>query len=164
MKINQKEFKSVLGKFTTGITIISTAINGELYGFTANSFTAVSLDPALILFCIKEDSNFLIPLYETNRFVVNILTSNQKELSTRFSNSMISHNERFHLVELKKHQNSLPRLENCIAWLECNIKKNIKAGDHRIIIGKVVDIEMGDASKSPLLYYESDYAEILALS
>ena len=83
------EFKAAVGKYPTGITIVSTKHDNRFYGFTANSFTSVSLDPALISFCLNVKSASFDAFFNTKYFAINILSNYQIDLATRFASSNI---------------------------------------------------------------------------
>ena len=85
MSINSKDFRSVMGTFATGVTIITTIDKGKPKGITANSFTSVSLEPPLVMFCLGKDSTNFEAFMSSNFFAVNILSVHQEELSNKFA-------------------------------------------------------------------------------
>ena len=155
---DKTDYRKTLGKFATGVTIITTCTKDEYYGFTANSFTSVSLDPPLVLFCIKTDANFMNALEQSRIFGVNILSSVQRELSNKFANPQLTSRERFTDVVLKK-QGECPQIDGTIAFLECSVIKMTEEGDHHIIIGEVKTF-LHESGKEPLLYYSGSYRSL----
>ncbi len=153
MAFNSGEFRKVLGSFATGVTIVTTRDKrGVPHGLTANSFSSVSLDPPLVLFCIDKRSNCLPAFQEGEGFAINVLTDIQKDISDRFAFS----EERWDGVKTTSLVTGVPVLEDCLANLDCSMHAQFDAGDHIIVVGKVEDIlvkEEGD----PLLYFRGMY-------
>ncbi|MFD2207622.1 flavin reductase family protein [Kiloniella antarctica] len=153
MAFNSGEFRKVLGSFATGVTVVTTRDKkGEQHGLTANSFSSVSLDPPLVLFCIDKRSNCLPAFKEAECFAINILTDIQKDISDRFAFS----EERWDGVATSHLSTGAPILENCLANLDCSMHAQFDAGDHVIVVGKVEETflkEVGD----PLLYFRGMY-------
>jgi len=154
-----KEYRKTLGTFATGVTIITTRHDGEDYGFTANSFTSVSLEPPLVLFCIKEDATFIKGLEGAKVFGVNILGADQTDLSNKFANPALLNDERFADTPAKSSAIGCPQISSSIAYLDCNLKEMMKSGDHFIVIGEVQSFERVEDAQ-PLLYYSGGYRSI----
>ena len=155
----KSNYRQTLGKFATGVTIITTCADDNYFGFTANSFTSVSLDPPLVLFCIKTDANFMNALLKSNVFGVNILSRQQEHLSNKFANPNLASDERFADVTIATSPSMCPRLKESLAFLECEVVKISEEGDHNIIIGRVVSFDQYD-NKEPLLYYSGAYRNL----
>ena len=151
------DFKQSVGKFPTGVTIITTDYNDKLWGFTANSFTSVSLNPALISFCLSKNTNSIKAFNNTELFAINILSGEQASLSQHFANSKI---DKFADIDyiIGKHSKA-PLLLETISYIECKKYSQYECGDHVIFIGEVVNVFI-DHTKSPLLYYAKSYREI----
>ena len=154
------EYRKTLGQFATGVTIITTSNDGKNYGFTANSFTSVSLDPPMVLFCVKKDSFFIEALKKSNVFGINILSQNQVELSNKFANPAILNEERFKNVHVKKSALNCPIIEGSIAFLDCKKERSTKVGDHVIVLGKVIGYKRL-LSEPPLVYFGGGYRNLL---
>ncbi len=151
--IDQKDLRSVLGQFATGVTIITTKTKaGNYYGFTANSFTSVSLDPPLILFCIDKNSEGCPLFWNSRCFAVNILEAGQAEISQRFADSALSSEERFADLMLTKAKTGSPILADALGWLDCRLENYYEGGDHWIFVGRVIDIRRANQGL-PLLYF-----------
>jgi len=132
------DFRSCLGEFITGVTIITTVgLDGTRYGLTANSFSSVSLDPPLILWSLRLNAtNF--PIYSTaETFAVNILAEDQVDLSNRFAKSGPN---KFDGIEFSEGSDGVPLLEGCVAQLECRREASYPGGDHVVFIGRVLRI------------------------
>ena len=93
--MNPTDFRKICGQFATGVTVLTTTSNGEAHGITVNSFTSVSLDPPLILFCIDKKAGFNTPLTAEKSLAINILSEEQQEISNRFANPSMTSEERF---------------------------------------------------------------------
>jgi len=154
-----KEYRKTLGTFATGVTIITSRHNDEDYGFTANSFTSVSLDPPLVLFCIKEDATFINGLSQSKVFGVNILSSRQEPISNKFANPALLNDQRFIDTDSTLSNLKCPKIRGSIAYLDCKLAEMIKSGDHYIVIGSVKEFER-HVESSPLLYYGGGYRSL----
>tara|TARA_B100000131_G_C18105905_1_gene607812 strand:+ start:389 stop:1309 length:921 start_codon:yes stop_codon:yes gene_type:complete len=153
MKIDTNKFRKALGKFTTGITIVTTLDNNQNpRGFTANSFTSVSLAPPLILICIGDFNESLDLFKNSDFFAVNILNENQKEISNTFASPSKS---KFKGIDWDLGKFNSPLIKNSIAWFECKNYNHIFAGDHLILIGEVKNF--GDEEGFPLGYFQGNY-------
>lgn len=157
---NNTEYRKTLGTFATGVTIITTNHDGVDYGFTANSFTSVSLDPPLVLFCIKEGASFMDGLEVSRVFGINILSQNQEGLSNRFANPALLNEERFAGTDTSLSKLNCPKIRGSLAYLDCKVDEIIKSGDHFIVIG-AVDSFTRAPEGSPLLYYSGGYRQLI---
>ena len=151
-KVNSKNFKETLSKFSTGITVVATTKNSILYGKTINSFSSLSLSPPMVLFSLDIKSSKLNIFKNTNFISINVLSKSQKLISENFAkNSPDWKNIDYQLLE-----NGNPILRNCISNLDCQIIDKIKKGDHIIFISKVLKV-MNNAKLKPLIYFNSKY-------
>ncbi|MBR7890395.1 flavin reductase [Burkholderia multivorans] len=151
--INTRELRDAFGAFMTGVTIVTTARDdGQPLGFTANSFSSVSLDPALLLVSIAKTSSNFQTFSRAGHFAINILAEGQTELSNRFARPS---EDRFANVgwHLSAHRN--PLIDDVSAWFDCTTHEVIDAGDHAIIIGKVEAFH--SAGYAGLGYYRGGY-------
>ena len=148
--------RRVLGSFVTGVTVVTTsAADGVPHGFTANSFTSVSLDPPLVLVCIGHAVEGLEVYRKCREFAVNILADSQQAISETFATE---HPDRFCGVRWHKGSRGSPILEDCVASLECAPVQRIEAGDHMILIGRVVACEHSDGR--PLVFCRGSYLSL----
>ena len=134
------ELRKVMGQFATGVTVITTEAGGEKFGFTANSYTSVSLDPPLILFCLHKDSKGCPVFLKNGNFAVNILANDQMEVSNGFANRELSAEERYQLVSYRPGQTGSPILDGAMGYLDCRLSSSLESGDHVIFIGEVIDM------------------------
>lgn len=154
--LQKSAYRKTLGAFATGVTIITTKCEGQFYGFTANSFTSVSLDPPLVLFCIKEDATFIEALKRSKVFAINILAANQENLSNKFANSALLNEQRFEDVQINESPGSCPIINGSLAYLDCQQVNISSAGDHLIVLGEVTSFQRMSHAE-PLLYYNGGY-------
>jgi flavin reductase (DIM6/NTAB) family NADH-FMN oxidoreductase RutF len=149
-------FRSIMSAFPTGVTVITTtATDGAYKGFTSNAVTSVSLHPPLLLVCVALTSETLPVLREAKRFVVNFLKADAHEVSNRFARKGP---DKFDGVSCTAHE-GLPVLhEHTIAHAVCVTELEVEAGDHIVLIGRVLhgDVIPAD-TQPPLLYYQSGY-------
>jgi 3-hydroxy-9,10-secoandrosta-1,3,5(10)-triene-9,17-dione monooxygenase reductase component len=150
--IDPKRFCSVIGAFPTGVAIIGTECQGELFGATINSLTSVSLKPCMLLFCTNEGSTTGGAIRKRGLFSVNILGQHQSDLSARFTGTLL---HRFHDLPLTLSADGLPLLEGAAAQLCCRVTTVHKAGDHDIILGEVFSGH--EAACSPLVFHKGAY-------
>ncbi len=151
------EFRSVLGRFASGVTIVTAStVNGPV-GMTLQSFTALSLRPPLILFAPAKTSRAWPLIHRTGHFTVNLLGVDQEDLSTRFA---MSQADKFAGVDwAPSGQHGDPQLAGCIGWIDCAVHNVHAEGDHYIVVGRVLDLVEGEAT-DPLLFYRSGYRKL----
>lgn len=158
MAIDTRDFRNALGCFATGVTIITTLDDDNApIGITANSFSSLSLDPPLVLFCLDRNANSFDAFHSNRHFAVNVLREDQQELSNRFARSSP---DKWSGVEFEAWDSGSPIFEGCIANMECDVDQIIEGGDHVIIVGKVSRWEYEAADCRPLLYYKGRYEGI----
>ncbi len=159
MPIDPLEFRSIIGHFPTGVTVITTAAGEELQGMTANAVTSLSLDPMLVLVCVDKGTHTHRVLEDGGVFVVNILGEHQEEVSRLFARRAEPEigslrGQRFILGET-----GAPILEDCLAFLECKVAHVHDGGDHSIFLGEVIEgAIVGDVR--PLVFYRGRYQRI----
>jgi len=153
---DQKQLRNTLGSFLTGVTVVTARTpSDELLGFTANSFTSVSLEPPLVLVCLA-NSSINYDLFKANAsFAVNILSDQQRATSNTFASPV---EDRFAGLEFREEVTGSPIIEDCAAWLDCEMHQAVEGGDHIILIGKVV--ACGQSDHGPLGYYKGAYLDL----
>jgi flavin reductase (DIM6/NTAB) family NADH-FMN oxidoreductase RutF len=152
-EFNVREFRNALGSFVTGVTAVTTRLeDGRPVGFTANSFTSVSLDPPLILVCIGKSSSNFDTFAKTRHFCVNILAESQQHISQQFASKGV---DRFAGLAWSAGALGSPVIDDSLAWFECALHESVDAGDHLILIGRVE--EFGQTIGSPLAYCRGNY-------
>lgn len=157
MPLDSDLFRSVLGRFATGVTIVTTRdATGHDHGMTVSAFSSLSLDPPLVLVCVDHQASMFNTLMTAPFFVVNILSTSQEALSRRFSNLDADH--RFDGVGFTRNAHGIPILDDVLAHLECRVTTRHDGGDHTIFVGQVEHATSRD--DRPLLYYRGGYAQL----
>ncbi|MDJ0905675.1 MAG: flavin reductase family protein [Woeseiaceae bacterium] len=149
---DQLDLRQTLGRFATGVTVVTCLGDKGPCGITANSFSSVSLDPPLILWNIAKVSNSLRAYLAAGHFAINVLGADQRELSHHFAQS--DHTV-FKGVEYSVSEHGVPLLPDTIASFECRTRETHDCGDHFIIIGEVERFDSNDGD--PLLFFGGDY-------
>lgn len=158
MSIDSTLFREALGSLPAGVSVITAHHKGDAIGITVSSFTSLSLHPPLILFCLDLKSKSRDALKPRKKFAVNILSEAQKHLAQHFAATGKKSWDAAPYEETKPGtKNSVRLLKNSIASLSCTVTKNIKSGDHVIIIGKVDACSAVDKQARPLLYWRRHY-------
>lgn len=151
--INVRELRNCFGKFATGITVITTvAPDGTKIGLTVNSFSSLSLDPPMILWSLDKKSKNLDALVEASHFAVNVLASDQMDISNNFARTS---EDKFDDIEVIDGKCGIPLLAGTVAHLECRKVTTYEGGDHIIFIGEVEYFDM--TNRKPLLYTNGQY-------
>lgn len=157
MSIDPNGFRAVLGRFATGVTILTTRDGaGTDRGMTVSAFCSLSLNPPLVLACIDRSAELHDLLHAGQPVAFNILASHQEALSRRFSEWEGTH--RFEGVGFSRSARGVPLLEDVLAHLECEVVVRYDGGDHGIFVFRVDDARTTD--QRPLLYYRGGYAEL----
>ena len=152
------EFRKVLGQFATGVTIITAMDGDEPAGVAANSFTSVSLDPPLVLFCVAHTSSTWPRIERARKFAVNILGEHQEEVCRLFA---MKGADRFGQVSWRQGVGGSPVLDECIAFLDCEFWAEYDGGDHIIVVGRVLDLGVNHDA-GPLVFYQGQYGRMVA--
>lgn len=150
-----RRFRDVLSQFGSGVTVVTTMSGGEPVGMTCQSFSSVSLDPPLVLFVPAKSSRAWPLIQRAGRFCINVLRGDQAELS----NQMASRGaDKFAGVdwEASPHTGS-PVLAGTLAHIDCTIHAVHEAGDHYVVIGRALDLQVGDERGDPLLFFRGQY-------
>jgi flavin reductase (DIM6/NTAB) family NADH-FMN oxidoreductase RutF len=141
--IEPRALRDAFGSFLTGVTVVTAYDqNKQPIGFTANSFSSVSLDPPLLLVCLSNSSSNFDALTNANGFAINVLAETQIEISNTFASPV---EDRFSDCEWQNGPFGGPVIEGVSAWFDCSTHNIVQAGDHVILIGKVEAFEAGTA-------------------
>ncbi|MBD2859205.1 flavin reductase [Spongiibacter sp. KMU-158] len=157
MSLDPRAFRNALGQFATGVCVISASPAGcEPFGMTVNSFASVSLDPALVLWSLRNDSECFDAFQAAKGFTVNVLASDQLNISNRYAQK-----DNHKLVEgdYRIGKSGLPVIRNALTSMECEVWQRYDGGDHQILVGKVIELSSKPTGK-PLLFHAGKYAEI----
>jgi flavin reductase (DIM6/NTAB) family NADH-FMN oxidoreductase RutF len=153
--------KDAMACFGTGVTVITTHHEGQDWGMTCNSFNTVSLDPAMVLWSIRKTSLSRPAFEASDGYTVNILSTHQHALAMRFTQG--TQTERFAGTEMLRTAGNHPRIADTLAWFRCALESTVSAGDHLILIGRVLDFGVAnDSQLEPLLYARRAFGSLKA--
>ena len=145
----EETFRACMGNFATGVTVLTYEVDQHLHGATVSSFTSVSVDPPLVLVCLNKKAKAAEYLGD-RPFTVNVLTVSQRDHALHFAGREQPHLD----LQFQETPNG-PRIEDCLAYVTCEPWRIHDAGDHVLVLGEVVDIEMGE--EEPLLFYRGSF-------
>jgi flavin reductase len=152
-----KEFRSAVGTFATGVTVVTTRGEEHAYGMTANAFSSVSLDPPLVLVCVIHPSEGSQHIETNGCFAVNILHAEQEPISRYFANrDRPRGRDAFSEVPHRTAATGCPIIEGALGFLDCRLHTTHSAGDHQVFIGEVLEIGF-DPEGQPLVFHGGRY-------
>jgi 3-hydroxy-9,10-secoandrosta-1,3,5(10)-triene-9,17-dione monooxygenase reductase component len=152
-EVGPERFRSVMGHFATGVTVVTVGTPEGPVGMTANAVCSLSLEPLLLLVAFDNEARTLPVVRESGRFGVNVLAAGQDDLARLFA-SKAPEREKFAGVAHTVHD-GIPVIEGALAWVGCRLERLIPAGDHHIGIGAVEAAEAGGGE--PLIWYRGEY-------
>ncbi len=144
MAIEKDFFRQVMGRFATGVTVVTTRHEGILAGLTVNAFCSVSLTPPLILVCVDLNSQAIPLIRASQSFAVNMLTAEQEDLSRCFSTHSEERFDRFCHASYHTAVTGVPILDGSLAFIDARMTAEYPGGDHAIFLGQVVAMGMGE--------------------
>jgi flavin reductase (DIM6/NTAB) family NADH-FMN oxidoreductase RutF len=157
MSFSSREFRDALGRFATGVCVITIASkDGKPFGITVNSFASVSLDPALVLWSLQKNSDVYDDIVNAERYTINILSTEQQALSDQYAKKS-DHDlspEHFRIGKTGS-----PVLKNSLVSFECESEAEYDGGDHVILVGRVQDMSNSPAG-DPLLFVSGKYRQL----
>ena len=156
--VDPAEFRAVLGRFCSGITVITALGPDGPLGLTCQSFSSLSLDPPLVLFSPARTSTTWPRIRQVGRLCVNVLAEGHSGLSAAMARSGAA---KFAGVRWDASPLGAPRLDGAVAWLDCTVQAEHDGGDHTIVVAAVHGLS-ADPSARPLLYYQGRYAVLCA--
>lgn len=149
-------FRKALGTFATGVAVVTSISDGTPYGMAVNSFTSVSLDPPLIAFCAARSSTTWPRMREAPGFAVNVLTHEQEDVCRTFARSGA---DRFAGLRWTVDDGGPPLLDGALTQLVCTYDAVHEAGDHELVLGRVVSLRQRDDG-APLVFFRGSYARL----
>lgn len=155
MALDPRDYRRALGQFPTGVTIVTArGIDGRYIGLTANSFTSVSLEPALVSWSLRRESTLFELFTRTSHFAIHVLAASQAALASRFAARC---EDRFEGVDIIEGIEGLPLIEGALARFECANIACHRAGDHGIFIGRVERYTNSHCAELPLVFCRGGY-------
>jgi flavin reductase (DIM6/NTAB) family NADH-FMN oxidoreductase RutF len=161
MRLASGTFRQVMGRLAGGVVIVTARdAEGEARGFTATAVCSVSLDPPLVLVCVGRDAHTLAALRTTGRYALNFLRSGDVSRADRFAGSEES---KFEGVEWVPAEGGSPVLAGSLAWVECEVEREVEAGDHVVLIGRVTAARLESPDGAPLVHFASRYHTVATI-
>ena len=160
MSIDGKEFRTALGRFATGVTVVTAKTPTEARGMTANAFSSLSLDPPLVLVCYDNKASSLKIVQEAKKFAINFLAEEQKNTSDWFAGKGRDAEDQFADIPHEIGENGSPVLTGNVGVLECDLHEELPGGDHTIVVGQVTRVVLEEEVRAPLLFYGSAYRKM----
>ncbi len=160
MTFDLKDYRSALGSFATGVTIVTTLdSNGNGHGLTVNSFTSVSLEPPLVLWCLGSKSDSFDLFSKCEAYAINILADSQGEMAMRFAGKG---DQKLAVGEYTALETGCPVLPDTIAAFDTKVVQRLEAGDHLILIGQTVAYQSHEGQG--LAYFRGQFGSTAALA
>jgi len=155
LSIDSRTFRQTVGRFVTGVTVIAIDVDGEIRAMTANSFTSLSLDPPLVLFCLGKETKAGHHIRSAPGFSISILREDQRDLSSYFAGAwaLDADPPPFSFTEWEGG----PRLDGCMAALGCRTHAIHEGGDHWIVVGQVIATYRDEDAGEPLVFFRGRY-------
>lgn len=156
MPISKDEFRAALGRFASGVTIVTSRDkSGRLHGITVSAFCSVSLEPPLILVCIDKETGSHQAFGEIETFVVNILREDQQHYSDLFASQLP---DKFDRIEFLETADGIPVLKDVLASMRCRLINSHTNGDHTIFVGEITESFVSEGN--PLIYFQGNYRKL----
>ncbi len=153
------DLRTVMRYFASAVTVVTSSLeSGELFGLTVSAFSSLSLDPPLVLICIRNESTAAELFKKSERYCVNILAEDQRPIAEKFS--LTGEAGRFVGLDFYLGKSGSPMIRGCIGFIDCRITQIIEAGDHTIFIGEAIAVSA--EKKPPLLYLDRHYVKLEA--
>jgi 3-hydroxy-9,10-secoandrosta-1,3,5(10)-triene-9,17-dione monooxygenase reductase component len=152
--VDARKFRDTLGRFPTGVAVVTAAGPHGPAGLTTNAFSSLSLDPPLVIVCFDRDSRTLPIVRESGRFAVNVLRAGQEDLARLFAGKA-PHPEKFEAVT-HQVEHGVPVLDGALAWLVCDLEALYPGGDHEIGVGRVTALGH-DTTGDPLVFHDGEF-------
>lgn len=154
MPVDPRDYRDAIGRFATGVAVVTCDGPDGPSGLTTNAVSSLSLDPLLLLVCFDNASRTLAAVRAAGRFAVNVLGAGQAELASTFA----SKREQAEKFEAATHRlaHGVPVLDDALAWFACDLQELLPGGDHSIGVGAVTQVSTGpggDVAQPPLLFY-----------
>ena len=159
MPHGKDELRGVMGRFATGVTVVTSRLDGELHGMTANALTSVSLEPPLVLVCIARSADSHDIIDKSGVFALSILGWDQEALSVHFAVKDPAGAHRLDDVPYNTGATGAPIIDGSVAYVDCRVVERFPGGDHTIFVGEVVDCgRLND--REPLIFFQGAYARL----
>jgi flavin reductase (DIM6/NTAB) family NADH-FMN oxidoreductase RutF len=159
VSVESTEFRALLSRWASGVSVVTSNDNGMLYGLTVSSFSSLSLEPPLVLVCLASANRLVDMIRASGGFAVSILASDQISASNYFARTGRPPTPDFTEVEGEWTPSGQPVVAHALAWMTCETHALLPHGDHTIAIGRVTRARV-DEAKEPLLYWSRGYRRV----
>lgn len=159
--LDPAEYRKALSCFATGVTVVTANWQGCDWGMTCNSFASVSLDPKLVLWSIRKAASSLEAFTQSGGFTVSVLSQEQEAVAKQFATGDMT--ARFAGVPVQRQHSQRQRLTEALAWFDCQLHQLVDAGDHHIVIGRVIDFGWQDETQA-LNFWRSQFGQFKPLT
>ena len=159
--IDSDSFRRVVGRFATGVTVVTTCVDGVDHAMTASAFTSVSLDPVLVLVCVEKDARFHDAILESGSWAVSVLAASGRRAAEWFATRgrpLVGQLDR-----VAHHRGAISGaalLDDSLAWMQCRTTAVYDGGDHDVVLGAVVEVARSEIEGPPLVFYRGAYREL----
>lgn len=151
--LGEARYRQVLGHFPTGVAVVTARAEGVPVGMAVGSFTSVSLHPPLVAFCAGNGSSSWPRIRAAGAFCANVLAEDQEDVCRAFASKGT---DKFAGLGWEASSTGSPRLDDALAWIDCDIDAVHDAGDHQICVGRVLEMDLGERG-APLVFYRGGY-------
>lgn len=148
-----RALRDVLGRFASGVVVVTGTVSGQPVGLTCQSFTSLSIDPPMVMFCPSATSTSWCRIRTSGAFCINVLGESQREVSNLFAQRR---DDKFDDIDWRAGATGSPLIEGSLAHIDCGIESVFPGGDHDIVLGHVVETSLQPSGR-PLLYYCGRY-------
>ncbi|HEY8546169.1 MAG TPA: flavin reductase family protein [Acidimicrobiales bacterium] len=159
--IDPLRMREVLGHHPTGVAIVTAPGDPGPVGLAVGSFTSVSLDPPLVGFFVDHRSSTWPGIEAAGAFCANVVGDHQEDLCRLFATKGV---DRFGSCGWRPGLTGAPRLDDAVAWIDCRIDQVVPTGDHWLVLGRVLDLELPGATRSPLVFHRGGYGRIVPVT
>ncbi len=157
---DQGVFRRAVGRFATGVSVVTANETGFDHAMTANAFTSVSLDPLLVLVCVETDARFHDAIIDAGCWAVSLLPASARATASWLATRGRPLHGQLDRIPFHRGVTGAALLDGSLAWVECRTHAVHPGGDHSIVVGEVVDVALGTDDADPLLWYRSSYATL----
>lgn len=155
-------FRAVMGRFATGVSVMTSVADGVPHGMTANALSSLSLDPLLVLVCVERGTVMADVVMRQGAFGLSFLAAGHEGLSQHFADpDRALGGDEFDGIDTFVAATGAPLLAGALAWVDCRVRDAYDGGDHLIVVGEVVALDVG-ADADALVYFRSAYRSVPA--
>ena len=138
----ERDFRNALGRFTTGVTVVTTSTANGPIGITVNSFASVSMNPALVMWCPAKASSRYLHFAKAKHFAIHVMSEDQEDTATGFAKS----GQAFDGLDVSTNPHGVPLIGGCLARFQCETTQTHDAGDHLIVVGQVTEATLREGT------------------